>query len=284
MRNINIAQGEYYHIFNRGMNKQSIFIDRFDYARFLFTILYFQSPIIFQNLGRFVRVFVKHSVFNILQKQVDEVVENRYVEVVAFCLMPNHFHLILKEEEEGGIAKYMQRALNSYTKYFNTRYKKSGHLFQGPYKAVHVENNTQLLHLSAYIHKNPIELPKWKGKEFDYPWSSLRDFTDKNRFGDLLARQIIIDQFNNIGKYKKFIKTSTAKEPFLGWIVKHSVFNISDFPLAVASGIDSENVLHYTKPETFVDCFLVNTGISKSFTELDPVKVAKLAEVLQKIN
>jgi len=214
VRKTNFVEGEYYHIFNRGMSKQLIFIDRFDYARFLFTILYFQSPIIFQNLGRQVRSFVKHSVFNISKEETAEVVENRYVEIVAFCLMPNHFHLILKEQEEGGIAKYTQRVLNSYTKYFNTRYKKSGHLFQGPYKAVHVENNRQLLHLSAYIHKNPIELPKWKGKEFDYPWSSLQDFTSKNRFEGLLAQEIIIDQFNNLGEYKKFIKTSSAKEPF----------------------------------------------------------------------
>ena len=219
MREIKIAPNEYYHIFNRGMSKQKIFIDKRDWARFLFLILHFQSPITFQNIGRPTKNFVKHSVFNIDKKQITEITENRFVELIAFCLMPNHFHLIIKEVEEGGIASYMQRVLNSYTKYFNTKYKRSGHLFQGPYKAVHVEQNYQLLHLSAYIHKNPTELAEWRNKISDYPWSSLQDFSTKNRWDNLIVPNIILEQFKTNG-YQKFLETSTAKN------VKHSVFNI----------------------------------------------------------
>ena len=123
MRNIKIAPGEYYHILNRGMSKQLIFHDNVDRIRFLFLILYFQSPIILQNIGRPVRSFVKHSVFNI-EEMKKGIVKSRFVELVSFCLMPNHFHLIVKEIEENGIARYMQRILNSYTKYYNTKYKK----------------------------------------------------------------------------------------------------------------------------------------------------------------
>ena len=161
MRNIKIAPGEYYHIFNRGMSKQKIFFDRRDWFRFLFLIIYFQSPTTFQNISRLVTEFVQHSVLN-NKDDVLKIIKNRHVELVSFCLMPNHFHLIIKEVEEGGISSYMQRVLNSYAKYFNKKYEKSGHLFQGPYKAVHISDNRQLVHVSAYIHKNPRELEGWK--------------------------------------------------------------------------------------------------------------------------
>ncbi len=208
MRNIKIAPGEYYHIFNRGVNKQLIFHETTDWARFLFLILHFQSPVIFQNIGRPTKEFVKHSVFNI---NSDEIIKKRYVELTAFCLMPNHFHLIVKEVKEGGISQYMQRVLNSYTKYFNTKYKKSGHLFQGPYKAVHVGNNEQLLYLSAYIHRNPREFTNWSGKEDKYQWSSYQDLVKQNRFEKLINSDIITDQFKNKNDYNNFVKTSGAK-------------------------------------------------------------------------
>jgi putative transposase len=211
MRNIKIAPGEHYHIFNRGSNKQIIFLDDTDRTRFLFLILYFQSPTILQNIGRSVRHFVKHSVFNINKDVEREIVDERFVEVLGFCLMPNHFHLIVKEAKEGGISRYMQRLLNAYTKYFNTKYKKSGHLFQGPYRAVHVRDDRQLIHLSAYIHRNPRELKGWTGKEEKYRWSSYQDFISENRWGGLLMPELISEQFKSKDEYKKFVKTSLAK-------------------------------------------------------------------------
>ncbi len=222
MREPKITPNEYYHIFNRGMSKQKIFLEKRDWIRFLFLILYFQSPITFNNISRSTKHFVKHSVFNIDKKQILEIVQNRFVELTTFCLMPNHFHLIIKDNSSDGdgISHYMQRVLNSYTKYFNTKYKKSGHLFQGPYKAVHIEKNFQLLHLSAYIHKNPIELSKWNKNIYNYPWSSLQDYNIKNRWGNLIKLEIITEQFNTKNSYKKFVETSTAKD------VEHSVLNI----------------------------------------------------------
>ena len=211
MRNIKIAQGEYYHILNRGVGKQVIFHDEKDYIRFLFLILYFQSPVTFINLGRPVKNFVKHRVFNIDKKIQQNIINNRFVELTSFCLMPNHFHLIIQEVEENGIARYMQRVLNSYTKYYNTKYQKSGHLFQGPYRAVHVENNDQLLYLSTYIHRNPRELKKWFKKESTYLWSSYQDLIGKNRFEELLVVDIINGQFKNKKEYDEFVKSSPAK-------------------------------------------------------------------------
>ena len=212
MRSFPIVPGEYYHIFNRGNNKQIIFLDNRDRARFLFLVIYLQSPVVFQNISRQVTHFVKSSVFNIDESVEEEVLKNRRVNLVAFALMPNHFHLLVNELESGGIASYMQRVLCAYTKYLNTRYEKSGHLFQGPYKAVHIEDNQQLLYLSSYIHKNPKELYKWSNREHLYPWSSYQDYAEENRWSKLLQQNVILDQFSNKKEYGRFIKTSPAKE------------------------------------------------------------------------
>lgn len=209
MRTLKLVVDEYYHIYNRGIGKQPIFHDDKDRARFLFLILYFQSPKTFINIGRQIAYFVKHRVFNISSNDVVEIQRHAFVEQIAFCLMPNHFHLIVKCSADNGISYYMQRVLNSYTKYYNERYKKSGHLFQGPYRAVHIENTEQLLHVSAYIHKNPIEIKeinKWQ----EYEWSSYTDFIGTNRWS-LLKQEIILDQFTTQEAYKNFIATSTAK-------------------------------------------------------------------------
>jgi len=209
MRLIRIAPGEHYHIFNRAVNKQIIFHDVSDYFRFLFLILYLQSPIIFQQLGRKVKEFVQSRALD--RGEEDKIIKKRRVELVAFCIMPNHFHLIVKELEEGGITAYMQRGLTAYSKYYNTKYDKSGHVFQGPYKVVHITDNHQLLYLSAYIHRNPREIVKWFRKEDQYQWSSYQDFIGENRWGKLILPDIIIGQFKNKAEYKNFVKTSLAK-------------------------------------------------------------------------
>ena len=212
MRKIKITQGEHYHIFNRGNNKQNIFFDERDWVRFLFLVLYFQSPISFENLSRPVSYFVRHRVFNIDDKIIEKITANRYIELVEFAFVSNHFHLIIYEKEENGISQYMQRILNAYTKYFNAKYKKIGHLFQGPFGATLIEDNEQLLHLSAYIHRNPREVKDWKDREHLYPYSSYQDYAQKNRWGELLKNQIIMDQFPSGEDYKKFTDTSGTKK------------------------------------------------------------------------
>jgi putative transposase len=211
MRNIEISIGETYHVYNRGTQKKVIFHDDTDYARFLFLILYLQSPLAFDQISRIVQRFVKHRVFDIDLSDLAEITQNRYVELISFCLMPNHFHLVLREVEQGGIARYMQRVLNGYTKYYNAKYETSGHLLQGPYKAVHVANNEQLLHLLAYVHRNPRELPGWKNREESYMWSSYQDYTGTNRWGETLNTHLALEQFKTKSDYREFVETSTAK-------------------------------------------------------------------------
>ena len=154
MRKVKFSPGEYYHTLNRGNNKQSIFLDERDYVRFAFLMLHFQSVIRFYNISYSVNYFIRHRVFSKIKNE-KEFLKKRQVSLLCFVLMPNHFHLLVREESEHGISNYLQRVQDGYTKYFNAKYKKSGHLFQGPFKAVHVKDNNQLLYLSSYIHKNP---------------------------------------------------------------------------------------------------------------------------------
>lgn len=206
-----IIQGEYYHILGRGNNKENIFINDRDYIRFLFLILYFQSPTSFENISRIVDAYIKQGRFAINPDTVNEILRKRFVNLIGFALMPNHYHLIVYERKAGGISRYMQRILNSSTKYFNLKYERVGHLFQGPYKSVHVEDNDQLLHLSSYLHLNPKDLNKWRSKEIEYPWSSFQDYAHKNRWGRLLATDIIMNQFDDGKEYEEFTLTSGAK-------------------------------------------------------------------------
>ncbi len=215
MRKIPIAEGEYYHVYNRGNNKRDIFLKEEDWARFLFLILFFQSPAPVYNVSKFVSNFIKHRVFNISRKNLDKLIAARFVELNNFALMPNHFHLTVRNLTSDGLSKYMQRVLNAYTKYFNAKYGVSGHLFQGPFQIVAVKDDRQLLHLSAYIHKNPRELKDWRNKEDAYSWSSYQDYIGTNRWGNLLAREIVLGQFANPPEYREFVKTSPAKEKLL---------------------------------------------------------------------
>lgn len=208
-----IAPGEYYHIFNRGAHRQGIFRHITDWHRLLFGVLYLQSSVPIRNIARFASKFKADFGFPIPIDTQEAVLSERVVELVSFCLMPNHFHLLVKETEEGGIGSYMQRLLGGYTKYYNTKYDASGHVFQGPYKAVHVKDDRQLTYLSAYIHKNPHDIAEWRGKEFEYPWSSLQDYTLANRWGGLIVPDIIVGQFERTkgSNYADFVRTSTAK-------------------------------------------------------------------------
>lgn len=208
----NIALGEIYHLYNRGVNSQIICLDDNDRRRLLFVLLHCQSSLPFnRNLDLYLSSRNSNNNFNVTLKTREKIIAGQIAKLINFCIMGNHFHISVQEKTEGGISKYMQRVLNSYTKYFNKRHKRKGHLFEGPYKLVHVKSNTQLLHLSAYIHRNPRDMREWRNHEYDYPWSSCQDYVGSNRFGELLDRSIVLDQFPSNASYKKFLSTSTAK-------------------------------------------------------------------------
>ena len=210
IRKFKFTPNSYYHICNRSNDQKPIFSEGKDYARFLFFILYYQAPIPFYNLGRQTSYFLKHSAFTITPEITEKIITQRKVVLNSFAIMPNHFHLLIQEKVEMGVSQYTQRVQTGYAKYYNAKYKKQGHLFQGSFRAVPVKTDEQLLYLSAYIHRNPRDLNEWKNKESKYPWSSYQDYIH-NRWGELLKPEVILQQFSNSKSYRNFVETSTAK-------------------------------------------------------------------------
>jgi len=156
----NYAPDNYYHIFNCGLNKQDIFLEGNDYKLFLYYLFIYTAPI---NL---VLKRYKQLSFRLQGKNLSQ-----QMKLVAYCLMPNHYHLLVFPQTKEAVPKLMRQIANAYTTYFNRKKKREGYLFSSRYKAVAVESEYQLLHLSRYIHLNPVvaglaELPE------AYPWSS----------------------------------------------------------------------------------------------------------------
>lgn len=141
----------YYHIYNRGVEKRAIFIDNQDTAVFLHYLKLYLSPL--TELEKMSRDNPKSRLRRFLIKNLSQ-----EIELLAFSLMPNHIHLLVKQHSKDGITKLMRRLLTSYVMYFNRKYKRIGSLFQSRYKAALVLKDEYLLHLSRYIHLNPLAI------------------------------------------------------------------------------------------------------------------------------
>lgn len=194
MRRILFSTEEYYHLYNRGVEKRDIFLDNADYHRFL-TIL-----------GK----------FNYQEEDADCFL----VSVVCYCLMPNHFHLIVQQKVDKGISKFIQRVSTGYTMYFNKRYERSGVLFQSKFKAKHIENDQYLLHLARYIHLNPLDLLMAKDENDlfvqlgNYQWSSFPSYTgQKNHSIVDLDKSVILRQFKNTNDFIENIRQHASVDP-----------------------------------------------------------------------
>lgn len=212
MKRVRNFAGEnvYYHVFNRGVERRNIFLEKQDYHRFIFLMLLFQGDVFFDNAHRLARVFEEHQMLN---KEVrEEIIKARTIKLIGFVLMPNHFHFILRGIQDDSISKFIQRLCNSYAKYFNIKYKRSGHLFGSRFHKKLIDTNEYLLHLSAYIHRNPRELKGWKGKEQRYPWSSYQDYIKYNRWRKFLDSSLVLEQFSDLEEYFDFVKTNPSKE------------------------------------------------------------------------
>lgn len=219
MRKITFLKNSFYHIYNRGVDKRMIFEEDLDYLRFLFLLLTLQSntPLIKPDrlISRWFKIYKKGERLHVNEivdgSWLQQIMQSRKASLIAFALMPNHFHLLLQAQQSDGISSYMQRVLNSYTKFFNTKYERSGHLFQGPFQAVEITSTEQMEYVSAYIHRNPREIKGWTTKEHLYPWSSYQDYIEENRWDQLLAVELIFDKFKTKKEYDSFVKQSGAK-------------------------------------------------------------------------
>lgn len=203
LRKTVLATGETYHVFNRGVNHQPLFIDKRDYSRALEILSFY----------RFNKPSLRFSFYNRLPTEEKlnfwKELEEKYQKIVtffSFCLMPNHFHFLLRQEKENGISKFLANFQNSYTKYINTRHTRTGHLLQGQFKAVRIETDSQFLHVSRYIHLNPYTsyLVKTTNDLKMYHWSSLPQYIDNNEKG-ICSIKNILSSFPSKEKYFQFI-------------------------------------------------------------------------------
>ncbi len=183
-RPIDLSVGEFYHLYNRGTEKRKTFLTPYDYERFV-VLLYLcnNADPIPSNINR---------------KAFDELISSNrgetLVDIGVYCLMPNHFHILVHEKTENGISRFVQKLITAYTMYFNKKNDRSGALFQGKFKAEHVDKDEYLKYLFGYIHLNPVKLidSQWKeggiknlekAEKFldNYHYSSYKDFTEKIR-------------------------------------------------------------------------------------------------------
>jgi len=149
--------------------------------------------------------------FDKKEKYLNAMIDSgKIIEVVAYCLMPNHFHLLLKQKKEVGIATYVANFVNAYTKYFNTKYQRTGPLFQGIFKAVYVETDEQLIHLTRYIHLNPVASSLIKPDALaTYPYSSYGVYL-QNTSSDLIEHDTIKSIRALVPDYETFVRDQIA--------------------------------------------------------------------------
>jgi len=202
-RKIPLVNNEVYHILNRGISLQPTFINKRDYDRAFQTIFYYQNQSLPLKYSRFLYLSAERRV-----KILENLKAQRkfLVEVIAFCLMPNHFHFLLKQTVKNGISMFMSNFTNSYTRYFNTKHERNGPLFQGKFKAKRIQSDEQLLHVSRYIHLNPYTSYVVKNlKELtNYFHSSFPEYIRQPK-GGFCGKEIILSQFKDNNLYKKFV-------------------------------------------------------------------------------
>jgi len=197
IRKQKLVPNSIYHIYNRGVEKRTIFIDDNDRLRFVKGLAIFNdkrpitnSDIKFSNLETHLR-----------QRKF-------LVDILAFCLMPNHFHLLLTPRVNNGVTEFMRKVGTGYVNYFNLRHKRVGTLFQGKFKSVLIDNEPQFIHIPYYIHLNPLDImqPNWKESGIknrknavnfldSYKWSSHSDYRGKESFPFVINKDILSDYF-----------------------------------------------------------------------------------------
>jgi putative transposase len=231
----NFQKGGIYHITQRGVDKRNIFLDKRDYSRFILALEFFNSS---DEISLWEFFFSKERGCAgsdpaqlkklIYEKRIKQNKKGRVVDFLAFALMPNHYHLLLREIEEGGISYYMQK-MGGYVIYFNNRYQREGSLFQSRYHSVTVENETQLKITFNYIHTNPVEIwePGWKNAKikepkkalnrlYRYRYSSLLDYIGKYNVPSVTNRGFFLEIFGGKEKIKEETKEWIEEKSSLG--------------------------------------------------------------------
>jgi len=196
-RKFEFSIGEFYHIYNRGNDKRDIFLDESDKERFVKLLFVCNStkPVVFKTIQGLPLEEINRG--------------ETMVDIGAYCLMPNHFHLLIKEKIENGISIFLEKLATAYSMYFNKKNERTGKLFEGVFRAVYINNDEYLKYLFAYIHLNPVKLidPAWKEKGIsekdkakkhllEYKYSSYHNYV-----GDIKKEESLIINKNVFPKY-----------------------------------------------------------------------------------
>jgi len=210
------------HVLNRGVDKRKIFMDDKDYLRFIHDLFEFNDTEPVNNLTYF------FNRYNRQPQSQSKVIARPYisrdrkrkllVQIHAFCLMPNHYHLIVSPLIEKGVPRFMKKLNMGYARYFNEKYKRSGALFEGRYKSIIIENEAHFIHLPYYIHLNPLDLADrgWREREIknykraleflnSYRWSSHLDYAGRKNFPSVTKREFLTEFFGGPKEYEKSI-------------------------------------------------------------------------------
>lgn len=212
-----LTTGEIYHVLNRSIQGIPIFRGKREYDIFLETMKYYLQP----------NPSIKFSLYRASRDRAPINLNQKLVTIINYCLMPNHFHLTLRQEQENGIKKFIQRLSNSFAHYFNVKYKNKGPVFEGKFKAIRVEDEEQLIHLSRYIHLNPVTSYLVENPE-NYFYSSYRVYLESER-SEILDPSPVLSLFSSLRKYREFVQDQKDYQRALERI-KHLALEKSIFP------------------------------------------------------
>ncbi|MBI3954769.1 transposase [Candidatus Collierbacteria bacterium] len=197
-----LAINEIYHVYNRGVEQRPIFVDKFDYARAIKILDYYRFDKL--PLGFF-------DFINLPQDKRENITtpllqtESFRVNILSFSLMPNHFHLLLRQKTENGISSFISDFSNSHAKYFNSKNSRVGSLFQRPFHARRIETPEQLVHVSRYIHINHVSNYLIEDEALDnYPRTSMPEYLGKVK-NKICETETVLSHFNSIQDYRGFV-------------------------------------------------------------------------------
>jgi putative transposase len=190
------AETIYFHVYNRGVDKRDIFMDKSDYYRFLHDLYEFNDT---------APANPHHARYGGGSTSTNKK-RDMLVDIVCYCLMPNHYHLLVGTRDKKILARFMQKIGTGYTMYFNEKYERSGSLFQGRYKSIIIEGDVYIKQLSKYIHRNPLNSERLQVKSLEaYKYSSYLDSVGIKNMPSLLKNEILMGQFRGHCDYKKFV-------------------------------------------------------------------------------
>lgn len=213
-----LATDEIYHVFNKSVGDEEIFTNSKEFERALALLEFYRFP---QKL--------RFSFFKRLQKDIKQEYiskykkQNSFVEMYAFALMPNHYHLLLKQTKGKGIEKFLSNFQNSFAKYYNTKNKRAGSLFLKPFKAKRITSDEKLLHVSRYIHLNPVTSFYINYEDSrTHPLTSYHYYLSENTENDFINTKFVINLIGSKQKYEKFMANQVDYQRKLH-LIKHLI-------------------------------------------------------------